>query len=188
MAPLPRVFADTNVLFPFSVMDLLLALTEDGVHTVLWSEALLDEWERMIVRSGRRSASSAAAVTAAVRKYFPDSEVPFDGYADLVVNMPGDDPDDRVHMAAAVAGSATHIITRNLSDFPATPLAEYGVAVADPDAYLCELLGEFGDEVASTVVRLAGGKRNPPMNTADLLGHLERAGVGRFAALVRSMT
>ncbi len=25
-----RVFADTNVLFPFSVMDVLLALSEDG--------------------------------------------------------------------------------------------------------------------------------------------------------------
>jgi hypothetical protein len=32
-----RVFVDTNVLFPFSVMDLMLALTEDSVHEVLWS-------------------------------------------------------------------------------------------------------------------------------------------------------
>jgi hypothetical protein len=29
-----RVFVDTNVLFPFSVMDLMLALTEDAVHEV----------------------------------------------------------------------------------------------------------------------------------------------------------
>lgn len=28
-----RVFVDTNVLFPFSLMDLMLALTEDAVHT-----------------------------------------------------------------------------------------------------------------------------------------------------------
>jgi hypothetical protein len=45
-----RVFIDTNVLFPFSVMDLMLALTEDGVHEVLWTKALLAEWERVIVR------------------------------------------------------------------------------------------------------------------------------------------
>jgi len=38
-----KIFADTNVLFPFSVMDLLLALTEDGLHELLWTEALLDE-------------------------------------------------------------------------------------------------------------------------------------------------
>lgn len=50
-----RVFADTNVLFPFSVMDLLLALTEDAVHEIIWTDALLDEWEQVIVREQRRS-------------------------------------------------------------------------------------------------------------------------------------
>jgi excisionase family DNA binding protein len=50
-----KVFIDTNVLFPFSVMNLMLALTEDGIHDVIWSDALLDEWERVIVRERRRS-------------------------------------------------------------------------------------------------------------------------------------
>lgn len=59
-----RIFIDTNVLFPFSVMDMMLAPTEDSVHEVLWSRALLAEWERVIVREQRRS---AAAVTAAIR-------------------------------------------------------------------------------------------------------------------------
>lgn len=40
-----RVFVDTNVLFPFSVMDVMLALTEDSVHEIVWSERLLAEWE-----------------------------------------------------------------------------------------------------------------------------------------------
>jgi len=62
-----RVFVDTNVLFPFSVMDVMLALTEDSIHEIVWSERLLAEWERVIVREGRRSAGSAAAVAQAVR-------------------------------------------------------------------------------------------------------------------------
>jgi hypothetical protein len=48
-----RVFVDTNVLFPFSLMDLDLALTEDGVHELLWTDFLLSEWERVIVREQR---------------------------------------------------------------------------------------------------------------------------------------
>lgn len=48
-----RVFVDTNVLYPFSVMDLMLGLTEDAIHEILWTETLLKEWERVIVRSGR---------------------------------------------------------------------------------------------------------------------------------------
>jgi hypothetical protein len=59
-----RVLADTNVLFPFSLMDLMLALSQDRIHTLLWSEHLLDEWERVIVREQRRSPQAAAAIAA----------------------------------------------------------------------------------------------------------------------------
>lgn len=68
-----RIFVDTKVLFPFSVMDLMLALTEDHVHDVLLSDALLDEWERVIVREQRRTAESAAKITSVIREFFADS-------------------------------------------------------------------------------------------------------------------
>src|SRR4051794_35524723 len=155
-----KIFVDTNVLFPFSVMDLMLALTEDGVHEVLWSEALLAEWERVIVREQRRSAASAASVTAAIREFFPECEVSASAYASLTGDMPGNDPDDRVHMAAAIAGRADAIVTWNLADFPAAPLAARGVQVITPDAYLCWLLRSWPEEVVAVVVRLAGEKRH----------------------------
>lgn len=40
-----RVFVDTNVLFPFSLMDLVLALAEDFVHDLVLTDRLLDEWQ-----------------------------------------------------------------------------------------------------------------------------------------------
>jgi predicted nucleic acid-binding protein len=176
-----RVFVDTNVLFPFSVMDLMLTLTEDSVHEVLWTEALLAEWERVIVREQRRSAASAAAITAAIREYFADSEVPESMYGKLVAQMPGGDPDDRVHMAAAVAGGAETIVTWNQADFPAGPLAGHGIRVCAPDQYLCDLLDAWPDEVLGTVVRLAGEKRRPPMTPTELASLLAKAGVPAFA-------
>ncbi|MEU1277258.1 PIN domain-containing protein [Streptomyces sp. NPDC005805] len=179
-----RVLVDTNVLFPFSVMDVVLALTEDSVHEIVWSERLLDEWERVIVREGRRSAESAASVTRAVRCFFADCEITTSAYAHLVDSMPGADPDDRHHAAAAVAAGAHALVTWNLSDFPAQELAAHGVRVLDPDAYLCELYGEFPDEVAGTVVRLAAEKRRPPTSLTDALARLAKAGVPRFADLV----
>jgi len=176
-----RVFVDTNVLFPFSVMDLMLALTEDNVHEVLWTQALLAEWERVIVRQQRRSAASAAAITAAIREYFADSEVPEPAYAHLIAKMPGDDPDDWVHMAAAIAGSAEAIVTWNQADFPTEALAGYRMRVCTPDDYLCDLLDAWPDEVLDTVVRLAGEKRNPPMTPVDLTNVFAKAGVPAFA-------
>ena len=57
-------------MFPFSVMDLLLALTENEVHEFVWSDFLLDEWERVIVREGQRTVRvtfSSNPRTAAIR-------------------------------------------------------------------------------------------------------------------------
>jgi predicted nucleic acid-binding protein len=182
-----RVFVDTNVLFPFSVMDLMLALTEDGVHEVLWTQALLAEWERVIVRAQRRSAASAAAITAAIREYFADSEVPEPAYVHLIEQMPGKDPDDRVHMAAAVAGHAAAIVTWNLADFPAEDLASRGVRVCTPDDYLCGLLDVWPAEILDTLVRMAGEKSRPPMTPADLADSLSKAGVPAFAQRLQAM-
>ena len=182
-----RVFVDTNVLFPFSVMDVMLALTEDGVHEVLWSQALLAEWERVIVREQRRSAAAAAAITAAIRECFAEGEVPESAYAHLVAQMPGGDPDDRIHMAAAIAGGAEAIITWNQADFPAGPLADHGVRVCRPDEYLCGLLESWPGGVVATVVRLASEKRRPSMTVADLTGLLTKAGVPDFAERLHTL-
>ena len=176
---------DTNVLFPFSVMDLLLALSEDGVHTVVWTDALLDEWERVIVDQHRRSPATAAAITAAIRGFFADSKVELADYQHLVDEMPGRDADDHHHSAAAIAGGASVLLTHNRADFPAKPLARRGLRVADPDTYLCELADEWPDEVDATMARLAGEKERPAKSAAELLDDLAHAGVTRFAAKLR---
>ncbi|MDY7106481.1 MAG: PIN domain-containing protein [Actinomycetota bacterium] len=182
-----RVLADTNVLFPFSVMDLLLALSEDGLHEVIWTEALLDEWEEVIVREQRRTRETAASVTAAIREFFPDAEVERSEYQHLVSEMTGPDATDHQHMAAAVARRPCTILTKNAPDFPPEPLAAHGVRVADPDDYLSELADEWPDEVAAAVVRLASEKQRPARSPHDLADALERAGVPRFAERLRKL-
>jgi len=182
-----RVFADSNVLFPFSVMDLLLALSEDGLHQVIWTGDLLDEWERVIVREKKRSPVSAAQITTAVREFFEDSEVERDEYEHLIAEMPGKDPDDHAHMAAAVARQPCTILTNNAKDFPPAPLAKRGVRVTDPDSYLCEIVENLPDEVIDTVVRLAVEKTRPPKTPHDLVDDLAHAGVPRFATEVRDL-
>jgi len=84
-----RFFADTNVLFPFSVRDLLLALTEDGVHALIWTDALLDEWEDVIVRERKRAPESATSITAAIRTFLDDCKVERAQYEALLDEIPG---------------------------------------------------------------------------------------------------
>lgn len=180
-----RVFVDTNVLFPFSVMDLMLALTEDGIHDVMWTDTLLDEWERVIVESQRRSPDAAAAITATIREFFPDTCIPADSYRGLVAEVDGPDPDDNLHMAAAVAGRVEAIITWNEKDFICDFMKNHAVTVVNPDTYLCSLYEEFPKEVLGTITRIAAGKRRPPVTPYDVVEALDRAGVREFASRVR---
>ena len=108
-----KVFIDTNVLFPFSVMDLMLALSEDAIHDVMWTDDLLDEWERVLVRERQRSPDAAAAITATIREFFADTRIPSENYRSLIAEVDGPDPDDNAHMAAAVSGQVETLVTWN---------------------------------------------------------------------------
>lgn len=165
-----RVLADTNVLFPFSLMDLMLAQHQNRIHTLLWSDRLLDEWERVIVREQHRS-PTAAAIAAVIRDYFPENRVPDTDYKDLLATLEGPHPDDLHHLAAAAAGGASTLITWNLADFPATALSPLGITATHPDTYLCALLERDPAEVTATLRRMAAEKRRPPMTTIDLTAH-----------------
>lgn len=159
-----RVFVDTNVLFPLSVMDLMLALTEDGIHDVMWTDALLDEWERVIVQGQRRSPDSAAAITSTIRDFFADTRIPVESYQQLLAEVDGPDPDDNIHMAAAVAGRVETLITWNEKDFSCDFMRNHAVPVVNPDDYLCTPFEELPDEVLAVITRIAAGKRRPPMS------------------------
>lgn len=180
-----RIYVDTSVLFPFSVMDLFLALAADHVHDVLWTEELLDEWERVIVREHHRSPETAASITNAIREFFDDARVDPALYRGRIVEMPGPDPDDHVHSAAAIAGGAELLITWDKSGFPAEELRAQGLRVIDPDTYLVEIFVDLEAEVRATIDDIARSKSRPPMSVSDVLAALERAGLGAFARHMR---
>ena len=164
----------------------MLALTEDGIHDVMWSDDLLGEWERVIVRERRRSPDAAAAITATIRQFFADTRIPVQSYRGLITEVDGPDPDDNAHMAAAVAGQAGSLVTWNARDFDCVFIRKHAIKIMDPDEYLCALYDEFPGEVVATIAKLAASKRRPPMTPVALVDALDRAGVKEFASLVRS--
>jgi predicted nucleic acid-binding protein len=168
-------------------MDTMLTLAEDSVHEILWSDALLDEWERVIVRENARSAESAAKITAVIRDHFPEGRIPLARYIGSVASMPGNDPDDRHHMAAAIAGGADSIVTWNRKDFPGLELAKRGVRVLDPDEYLMEVLRDAPVEVLMAIQRMAARKRRPPMTVSEVVDRLAAAQASNFAVRVRDL-
>lgn len=183
---LRRVLLDTNVCYPMSLLDLLLRMDEAPLHDVIWSEDLLGELAEVWVRNGARSLEAATRVCDSIRESFAGQEVPRSDYEHLIADMPGKDPDDHRHAAAAVARAPATIITANLADFPAEPLSVLGVSVTSPDDYLRELWRRHGRDLTAIVTQMAADRHRPTMTTLEVLDALGRAGVPMFANLVRT--
>lgn len=181
MPPLPRVFIDTSVLFPFTLMDLLLTLSEDLLFTWVWTDELLDEWERVIVREGRRTQTSARSVTEAVRTHFGRYRIDPACYRDRMTEDLSPDPGDRAHAAAAIHGRVDTLITMDVRHLRTDAVLAAGVGVVTADEFLCGLLSRHRAGVVESVLRMVRDRRNPPVRVADLLSSIGRAGAPRFA-------
>jgi len=182
-----KVFIDTSELFPFTIMDVLLTLAEDFFFTWVWTDELLDEWERVIVREGQRSAASARSVTDAVRMHFASGRLDPAVYRSQVTDDLSPDPDDRVHAAACLSHGVAVLLTRNIRHYRCTRLTVNGVRVMTADNYLCELLSVHTAEVVNSLVKTANARRRPPMTPLELTERLRVAGTPLFATRVRDI-
>jgi hypothetical protein len=184
---LDRVFIDTSELFPFTLMDVLLTLTENRLFIWRWSEELLDEWEEVIVREGQRSPQSAHSVTTAIRTFFSHRRIDPALYQGRATEDLSPDPDDRVHVAAAIFDGVQVALTGNLRHWRTGALREAGVRVMTADDYLCELLVKQPNAVTEAFTATARGRKNPPTTAYELAERVAGAGAPNFAARITAL-
>jgi hypothetical protein len=180
-----RVLPDTNVCYPISLLDLVLRCDEASLVSVLWTEDLLAELTRTWVAKGVRSVEAAEHLCQQIRSTFVGQDISRAEYESLIDKMPGRDPDDHVHAAAAASRAPVTLLTNNIRDFPRIALGKLGVTVQTPDEFLLELLAPQPGDLIDVVREMATSRHNPAMTIAEMLEVLGRAGVPRFAELVR---
>lgn len=177
-----RAVLDACVLFPPVLRDILLGCAEAGLYEPKWSERILEEWARAVVKLGPGAEAQARGMGAVMREVFPRAMVAAAPGVEARLVLP--DPNDTHVLAVAVASGADAIVTFNAADFPRHVLAGEGVARRDPDGFLWELWS--GDPVAAGAViarvharacEMAGG----PVSLKALL---KRAGLPRLAKAV----
>ena len=181
-----RLYLDTNVLFPMTLMDLLLAMAEDFHHDFLWSDFLLDEWERVIVRERHRTPEQASAITGAIRQAFPAGRIAPDDYEAMIETVPGP-----IQMTGSTAPlrspvGATALITANLRHFDSNVFAQRGVIVETPESYLLRRLEHAPDRLLETVKRVVAMKTRPRWTLAEYLERVDRSGAPRFSSPLRA--
>jgi predicted nucleic acid-binding protein len=140
------VLIDANVLHKLHLRNLLLKLAVFGTLKPRWSEQILEEFKRSLVRRGVRDPADLDLLVVRMANVFPESRV--SGFEDLVGQFGCADPDDEHVLAAAVTAKADVLLTFNLRDFPRNSLEKFGVEILHPDDYL---LGQAAMDRESTL-------------------------------------
>lgn len=170
-------FLDTSVLYGARLNDVVLWLADGGAFRPLWSEDVMTELRRNLLKNGE-DPDLVAKRTSAMVDYFPDAMV--EGYEDLIEGMTCD-PKDRHVLAAAVRANAEVLVTFNTKDFPSASTEAFEVEVVHPDDFLLDQLDLFPGLTIATLERLVEIYDAPPVSMDELLQSLARAGVPKFA-------
>ncbi|MFU8776918.1 MAG: RSP_2648 family PIN domain-containing protein [Roseovarius sp.] len=129
-----KVLLDTCVIYPTVMREMILGVAAHGAFQPLWSERIIGEWLRAVVKLGPEAEAQAAGEAALMNARWPRARVSYPPSLEARLWLP--DPADRHVLAAAIAGSADGILTLNARDFPRHTLAEEGLWRADPDGFL----------------------------------------------------
>ena len=172
---------DANVLHPMVLCDLLIRLSLAGCYRVLWSEEILSEMTRSVLR--RRpdiTPDRMARRVSLMNEALPDAMVV--GYGRVITTVAEFGSDAHV-VAAAIVGRANVIVTQNLGDFPAPALRRHGLEAESPDRFLVRQWWMDPVLVAHVVVQQAQSTRRPALSPRDVLDRL-RPIVPEFVQLV----
>lgn len=165
-----RVLLDACVLVPYQLADLLLRLADAELFEPLWSDELLAEVERNVVKLGIEPGKAANRI-AQMASAFPNATVT--GFEHLVSAMTNDPKDCHV-AAAAVRGGAALIVTANTRDFPPEALARYDIEVAHPDDFLQDQLDLAEAVVVTCLQQHRAAYTRPQFTVTEYYLGLER--------------
>jgi len=175
-------FFDTNVLYGALLCDYVLELADRRLFRPLWSDDVLFELSKNLVKNGEKPELVTKRVST-MEKYFADARV--EGYGDLIPSMTNDEKDRHV-LAAAIRGGAEVLVTFNVKHFPVSSLEPFDLEVVHPDDFLLDQLDLHHAVTLRALVELVEGYDSPAMTVDDLLRALARAGVPRFSDEARA--
>jgi predicted nucleic acid-binding protein len=162
------VVTDACVLYPMALCDTLLRAAEKGLYRLFWSDLILGEVHRNLLKNSRITLEQADWRLAQMREAFPDAAVT--GFERLIPVMPNDEKDRHV-LAAAVAAGAQVIVTSNLRDFPAAALDPFGIEAQSPDEFLLHLL-DLSPAQMGQILREQAARLKPRPDRPDPLGYV----------------
>lgn len=177
---------DACVLYPIAIADSLLSLAGERLFAAKWSRRIEDEWIGALEADRPDLAGRLEARRESSRQAIPDWEVAEAHWSRLVPCLSLPDANDVHVLAAAIAGHADCIVTTNLRDFAGVTLAEYGIEVLHPDAFIIAQWDLDAIAALTAFRRMRARRQRPESSAEQFASDLERNGLALTAERLRT--
>jgi predicted nucleic acid-binding protein len=173
-----KLVLDACVLYPTVLREILCGVAAAGLYEPVWSERILEEWARAVVKLGPGAEVIARGEIALMTAAFPRAMVR--AQPDIEARLLLPDPNDRHVLAVAIAGHADAILTFNAVDFPRHVLADEGLQRRDPDGFLWEQWSHHPETVRAAVTEVHAKAERISGRSLPLRALLKRAQLPRL--------
>ena len=180
--PIVAVY-DACILYPFHLRNIIVQVGIDRLVHARWTEEIHDEWMRNVAANAPGLSVERLGVTKQLMNIaLPTATVV--GYEKHIQTVSLPDPDDRHVLAAAIEADASHILTWNLRDFPASALKKHGLVRQTPDAFLA---GLYDQAPQLLLASLANARRNLSRSSPSAEGFIDMLRDQKLVQLVNRL-
>ena len=183
MKPSPIVLVDACVLHSACCRDLLIQCDMDGHLRLRWTDLILNEVERSILR--RRPDLTSNQIRRTFRlmnQACPDALQISNPPKQLHFKLP--DSNDNHILSAAVSTRSEVILTFNLKDFPSDILNHYKTMAQHPDKWLIKLFQNKTPDLKSSLEKCRTRLRSPSLGIREYKLELKKSGLTNLSNLI----
>src|SRR6266567_1692641 len=174
------VIIDACVLVQPAVRDTLLRLSERRLFLSRWSEDIIAEVDRTLIKFGV-AREKVDHLLAEMKEHFSDAWVE-PGYKELIPSMKNNEKDRHV-VAAAVKGGCEVIVTYNLKHFKEEHLKPLDIIARHPDEFLIDIY-HLNPEIVVHALHQQGMALKQKLTLSQVLENLRIAKCNKFADLI----
>jgi len=120
-----------------------------------------------------------------MREAVPDWEIQEVAWSSIAGCLSLPDPNDIHVLAAAIAGHADCIVTRNHQDFPESIMATHGIDILDPDVFIVNQWDLESVPVMVAFKEMRARRKKPTESVEDFARTLEKNGLPATAQKIR---
>lgn len=176
--------ADANILISRTLRDYFGYAAKLGALDIHWSETVLDETTRNLIKQFDFTAEDAEVLVERLEAFLPSALVEVKKRDETRVAKVEMDDKDRHVLAAALSANADLLLTQNVRHFPRDWMAKRGIELIDAGTLLTRLAAGCPD-ILREAHRLGVSSR--PQTSEQVLAILERDTSKDVAAIVRSV-